>query len=338
MARPQKLGLDYFPLDVDIDQDDKIQLVEALHGATGFAVVIKLMMRVYKEGYYYDWTEMEQLLFSRRVNVDINLLNDIVNDCIKYGLFNKDLYEKYRILSSHGIQERYFEASKRRKKITVVNQYLLIEESKIVNALINRVNVDINGEVVDGNAAESTQSKVKESKEENSKQQQTKEEEKKEPERKPVIVVDADFAKLTKFYSENIGPLNAAISDELNAMSEMLTAELALLALKESVLANANNKIKYTHSILKSWKSQNFKTAADVEQHEKRKEQLGQQKSNARRYGAPAREETIPEWYQARKQETRSQVEQTEAVSQNEIEAKRRELQAKLENMRRKNA
>ena len=28
MARPQKNGLDYFPLDVDMDQDDKIALIE----------------------------------------------------------------------------------------------------------------------------------------------------------------------------------------------------------------------------------------------------------------------------------------------------------------------
>ena len=31
MARPQKNGLDYFPLDVDMDQDDKIALIEAQH-------------------------------------------------------------------------------------------------------------------------------------------------------------------------------------------------------------------------------------------------------------------------------------------------------------------
>lgn len=336
MARPQKLGLDYFPLDVDIDQDDKIQLVEALHGTTGFAVVIKLLMRIYKEGYYYDWTEMEHLLFSRRVNVDINQLNDIVNDCVKYGLFDQKLYDKYQILTSHGIQERYFEASKRRKNITVVNQYMLINDSKIVNANINRVNVDINGEVVEGNVAESTQSKVKESKEENSKEQQTREEEK-TPERKPVIVVDADFAKLTKFYAENIGPLNAAIADELNSMCELLNPELVLLALKESVLANAGNKIKYTHSILRSWKSQNFMTAADVEQHEKRKQQqTNQQRNYGRRSGGSAREDNIPEWFLAQKEEAARTAEQTEVV--HDIEEKRKQVIANLEKLRRENA
>ncbi len=174
MARPQKRGLDYFPLDVDIDQDDKIQLVEALHGMTGFSVVIKLLMRIYKEGYYYEWGEMEQLLFSRRVNVDINTLNDIVNDCIKYGIFDEKIYETYKVLTSVGIQERYFEATKRRKNVTVVNQYTLINDVEKVNANIGRVNVDINGDVVDNMSAETPQSKVKESKVKESKAEESK--------------------------------------------------------------------------------------------------------------------------------------------------------------------
>ncbi|MCY9140555.1 DUF4373 domain-containing protein [Peribacillus frigoritolerans] len=65
MARPKKEGLDYFPLDVDMDQDDKIALIEAKHGVIGFGVTLKLLMKIYKEGYFYRWTEREQLLFSR---------------------------------------------------------------------------------------------------------------------------------------------------------------------------------------------------------------------------------------------------------------------------------
>ena len=107
MARPQKDGLDYFPLDVDIDQDDKIQLIEAQFGVIGFGIVIKLLMKIYKEGYFYEWTEKEQLLFSRRVNVDINQVNDVINECLKWGLFDQKLYEEYHILTSKGIQRRY---------------------------------------------------------------------------------------------------------------------------------------------------------------------------------------------------------------------------------------
>ena len=167
MARPQKEGLDYFPLDVDIDQDDKVQLIEARFGITGFAIVIKLFMKIYKEGYYYEWTEKEQLLFSRRINVDINLVNDVINECIKWGLFDSTLYEKYKILTSKGIQRRYLEATCRRKQVELIKEYYLIDSSKYSNVVfvsINSVNVNNNPHSDKVNDDNNPQSKVKESK------------------------------------------------------------------------------------------------------------------------------------------------------------------------------
>lgn len=143
MARPQKTGLDYFPLDVDMDQDDKVALIEAKHNITGFAVYTKLLMKIYKEGYFYKWTEREQLLFSSRINVDINIVTDIVNDCIKWDLFAPALYEKYQILTSCGIQRRYIEAIKRRKEVTLIYEYLIIESpDEGDNFRVKLVNVD----------------------------------------------------------------------------------------------------------------------------------------------------------------------------------------------------
>lgn len=276
MARPQKLGIDYFPLDVDIDQDDKIQLVEALHGTTGFAVIIKLFMRIYKEGYFYKWTETEQLLFSRRVNVDINTLTEIVNDCIKYELFCPELYEKYRILTSAGIQQRYFEASKRRKSITVINQFLLVEPSKIINANINRVNADIEHTETKETSTETPQSKVKESKEEKSKERRltnTSLEQEETPFREPVIKVDDGFAELNKFYQSNIGPVTPHIGDLLSAWCDDYGTELALHALKVALETNAGNKVKYAETVLRNWKSRRFMTVADVMAAEERRSQ-----------------------------------------------------------------
>jgi len=167
MGRPQKEGLDYFPLDVDIDQDDKIALIEAQHGIVGFGVVIKLFMKIYKNGYSYEWGEKEQLLFSKRVNVDINLINAIINDCLKWGLFDAHMYETYGILTSRGIQRRYFEAVSRRQNVTVIEEYCLIDMetySNIVYVSINDINVNGNSHlrVVTDNI--NPQSKVKESK------------------------------------------------------------------------------------------------------------------------------------------------------------------------------
>lgn len=143
MARPQKEGLDYFPLDVDIDQDDKIALIEAQHGIEGFGVVIKLFMKIYSNGYYYAWTEKEMLLFKKRVNVDINLINEIINDCARWGLFDKNLFEQHKVLTSKGIQRRYLKAAERRQSVQIEKEYLLLDGIE-VNDYKNLVIVDIN--------------------------------------------------------------------------------------------------------------------------------------------------------------------------------------------------
>ena len=72
MARPQKAGLDYFPLDVDIASDEKVEYIEAKHGVAGFGIFIHLLMMIYRNGYYVEWGERQLYVFSKRVNVDIN--------------------------------------------------------------------------------------------------------------------------------------------------------------------------------------------------------------------------------------------------------------------------
>ena len=150
MARPIKQGLDYFPMDVDLD--DKFELIEAKHDLIGFAIIIKLFQRIYKEGYYLPLSDDFILLFSKRNNVDINKVNDVINDCLCYNIFDKNLHKKYKILTSDGIQKRYLKAVERRKEVTL--------DKNIINVDINDINADINW--ID--SYNSTQSKVKESK------------------------------------------------------------------------------------------------------------------------------------------------------------------------------
>lgn len=141
MARPTKDGLDYFPLDTVLD--DNFELIEAKHGITGFGVIIKMYQKAYKEyGYYYPWREREQLLFCKWVNVDINTVNAIIMSALEYGIFDKDRYA-LGVITSHGMQTRYLEASKRRKHIT------LFEDLLMINVDIIRVNASNNGQAVE---------------------------------------------------------------------------------------------------------------------------------------------------------------------------------------------
>lgn len=155
-----KSGIDYFPLDVNMDE--KVELIEAEFGLTGFAILVKLLQRIYgSEGWYVEWTNEVALLFAKRVGAGGSVVSEIVEASIKRGIFDKTLYDKYRILTSTGIQRRYFEAVSRRKNVKVKAEYLLIDVTKILS------DVDIIGENVyinQKNADILKQSKVKKSK------------------------------------------------------------------------------------------------------------------------------------------------------------------------------
>ena len=137
-----KSGIDYFPLDVTLDE--KFELIEAQFGLKGFAIMIKLLQKIYGgEGYYAEWTTEIASLFAKRIGANGSAVSDIVSAAIKRGIFDKTLYDKYQILTSKGIQKRYFEIVSRRKNVEVKREYLLFD------AAILRKNADNLAENVD---------------------------------------------------------------------------------------------------------------------------------------------------------------------------------------------
>ena len=132
MARPVKSNLDYFPLDCNLDQ--KFQLLEAEHGIAGFGIIVRLFQTIYgEEGYYMKWDKDSLILFATKIVMDgdinykTNFISSVVNTALNRGIFSKEMYDKYQILTSRGIQERYAEALKRRSKIFLENAYLLLK-------------------------------------------------------------------------------------------------------------------------------------------------------------------------------------------------------------------
>lgn len=243
MARPQKNGLDYFPLDVDIDQDDKVALVEAKHGLEGFAIIIKLLMKIYKNSYFYEWTEKEQLLFSKRVNVDINQVNVVINDCIKWDFFNSSLLETHKVLTSRGIQKRYLAAIGRRQKVEIESKYLLLDK-ETVNVYKNLVIVDSNPSSkvvnVDINPQRKEEkSKVKERREENTE----------------------NISSLSLSLCKEVETLTCAkwfLAKEveaLNALIEIYTYEWVRDAVLK-VISKNKYSLAYADGILKNWASE----------------------------------------------------------------------------------
>lgn len=162
-----KVGIDSFLL--DCHTNDNLAEIEAAFGIKGFAVVIRIWQKIYSEkGYYCEWSERSPLLFLAKwfggnSEVDLKLINDVVLTALGNGIFDKKLYDEYSILTSEGIQNRYFDVVKRRNEVEVIEEYLLINLENH-NVYKKSISVDKNIENDDGNYT----SKVKESKEKKS--------------------------------------------------------------------------------------------------------------------------------------------------------------------------
>ena len=167
-----KSGIDYFPLDVVLDE--KFELIEAEYGLTGFGVIVRLLQEIYgKAGYYIEWTTEVALLFARKVGLGGNVVSEIVEASIRRGMFDREKYDKYHVLTSRGIQKRYFEAVSRRKVLEVDENILLVNVALLCpNVDIRAKNVNIFSE----NANIPKQSKVEESKVEERRVKESKEE------------------------------------------------------------------------------------------------------------------------------------------------------------------
>lgn len=115
MARPNKTGLDYFPLDVDFFADEKIAAISGEFGIKGEITVIKLLCAVYRNGYFILWNEpLKYKLLRDLPGVSPELIDQIVNRLVRWGFFDESLFDSVKVLTSRGIQKRFFSITRRR--------------------------------------------------------------------------------------------------------------------------------------------------------------------------------------------------------------------------------
>ncbi|MFA0816005.1 MAG: DUF4373 domain-containing protein [Anaerofustis sp.] len=138
MARSEssKTGIQYFPLDVNFN--DNMNLFVAEKGLVGLGVIILLWKKIYSgRGYYTEWNDDIALLFAKSINLpaDDNI-HHYIDAALKRNIFSAEKYEQYGILTSEGIQERYIEATERRKEVKFISNYLLVNVAKDRNVCI----------------------------------------------------------------------------------------------------------------------------------------------------------------------------------------------------------
>ena len=186
-------GINYFPVGVNFMEENAMEVIEAKYGIKGSAIVLKLMCKIYKEGYYIRWDEEQCLIFANKAGREVQAeeVQGIIEILFTKGILDRNSYQENGILTSESIQKVWMEATKRRKRELSELPYLMVKPEKengkadTPPALqeiqqpelfkkektpVNSKNVVHHEAVAAKNACNSGQSKVKEKKAEENKE------------------------------------------------------------------------------------------------------------------------------------------------------------------------
>lgn len=148
MARPKKKGLDYFPLDNDIFEDEKLFDLQNEYGPLGEVIYIRLLCLINKNGYYYKFKNIDTLSamliksIGNRWARDKKTVREIILYLAEINLFSSELMQ-CNVITSRGVQRRYLKAVERRQ--SDIEEYSLLEKNELRDGMKsvsqNRINV-----------------------------------------------------------------------------------------------------------------------------------------------------------------------------------------------------
>lgn len=251
MGRPLKQGLDYFSVDVDFFQSAKVRRIIKAQSFKSTSVLICLLSNIYrKDGYFLKWDENMPFLIADELGVgaEERMVTEVLQKALAVDFFDAGIFEEYGVLTSEGIQERFFASIERRKKIEIIKEFFLLDPSDVsknavwksattmpffkekrdfeVNVDINSVNVNKNSVNVDKNHATTY------------------------PQPLSAAVLDA--------YQKNIRPICSEIERSKLADDVERYGETAVLNAIERAVIRGKRNIGYMEGILKRWESNGY--------------------------------------------------------------------------------
>lgn len=163
MANASKQGIDYFSLSVDFLDDIKIRKIMRTCGTQAISILIGLLSRIYRfDGYFVDWNEDVCFEVADQIGAKEALVEEVVKRAVDVGFFDPQIFRDKNILTSQGIQKRFFEATIRRKQVFYDATLILNFQN------VNKNGIDVC--IMNKNVDRMKQSKVKESKVKESKE------------------------------------------------------------------------------------------------------------------------------------------------------------------------
>ena len=125
-------GINYFPIGVNFMEENAMEVIEAKYGIKGSAIVLKLLCKIYKEGYYIRWDEEQCLIFANKAGREVQAaeVQGIIEILFIKGILDENSYQENGILTSESIQKVWLEATKRRKRELSELPYLMVRPEK----------------------------------------------------------------------------------------------------------------------------------------------------------------------------------------------------------------
>jgi hypothetical protein len=125
--------MEYFPHDTDAVNDEKIEALRMLYGNDGYAFYFILLERIYRDSSFeLDVSDAEtRQILAKKIAISEEKFDQMLSTALNRGLFNKEDYEEFGILSSFGIKKRAKIVVDKREKM---RQRYENKDSKVLQA------------------------------------------------------------------------------------------------------------------------------------------------------------------------------------------------------------
>lgn len=249
MARPQKKGIEYFPLDVGFFEDKAIKVLKGRYGTDGITVYLYILCAAYKEnGYYAKADDDFEYIAADDLSMSGEKIGQIINFLCGRSLLDSKLFTSDKVLTSHGIQKRFQEAVKVRASKTTVEverKYWVLDEKEtqpFVKFAKNEGFSEKNPSYSEKNPCYSIEKphKVNKIKLNNIKAEEN-----------SIAVVDENLKEVISMYENNIAPITTIIRDKIINWMQDIEPGVIRYAIEEATMHNARSW-KYIEAILKN--------------------------------------------------------------------------------------
>lgn len=137
MKRKLNKGIFFYPMEADHTSNKRLRLLFNDHDSDGYWIWSNLISYAYRmHGYYFSANIEDIELMSADCRKSPELIQEVIKSCVKRGLFVKEIFDKFNVLTNDRMQINYLRATyeNRRKGYTIYleEKYYAIGHSDLI--------------------------------------------------------------------------------------------------------------------------------------------------------------------------------------------------------------